>query len=166
LGQHSYNPSRPNSESQKKAPAKRRWVTVAAGAAVVAAASTTAWAAKPVDKPKTEPVRKAKTEARKLKTRVLSSGTCGASYYDEGQMTASGERFDPSAMTAAHKTLPLGSRVRVTNPANGDSVTVRINDRGPYVGGRCLDLSAAAFSAIGDTGSGVMRVKYEVLARS
>ncbi|MEV0349050.1 septal ring lytic transglycosylase RlpA family protein [Nonomuraea sp. NPDC050680] len=237
MGQHSYNPSRPNSESQKKTPAKRRWVTVAAGAAVVAAASTTAWAAvanddapkptaaldaspsptytradtpppatmtpqpntpstksaapkpsskpssspkatslpkaeaaqpptKPVEKAKTEPVRKAKTEAAKLKTRVLSSGTCGASYYDEGQMTASGERFDPSAMTAAHKTLPLGSKVRVTNPANGDSVTVRINDRGPYVGGRCLDLSAAAFSAIGDTGSGVMRVKYEVLARS
>ncbi|MFF0312100.1 septal ring lytic transglycosylase RlpA family protein [Streptosporangium sp. NPDC004379] len=96
--------------------------------------------------------------------RVLSSGACGASYYDEPQMTASGERFDPSAMTAAHKTLPLGSKVRVTNPANGESVTVRINDRGPYTGGRCLDLSRAAFSAIGDTGAGVMRVKYEVLA--
>ncbi|WP_425563909.1 septal ring lytic transglycosylase RlpA family protein [Nonomuraea longicatena] len=79
-------------------------------------------------------------------------------------MTASGERFNPSAMTAAHKSLPLGSRVRVTNPASGDSVTVRINDRGPYVGGRCLDLSRAAFAAIGDTGRGVMSVKYEVLA--
>jgi rare lipoprotein A len=121
---------------------------------------------KPVDKAKTVPVRKAKTEAAKPKTRVISSGTCGASFYDEGQMTASGERFNPSALTAAHKSLPLGSRVRVTNPANGDSVTVRINDRGPYVGGRCLDLSAAAFSAIGNTGAGVMRVKYEVLARS
>ncbi|WP_229811018.1 septal ring lytic transglycosylase RlpA family protein [Streptosporangium pseudovulgare] len=96
--------------------------------------------------------------------RVISSGTCGASYYDEPQMTASGERFDPNAMTAAHKTLPLGSKVRVTNPANGESVTVRINDRGPYTGGRCLDLSRAAFSAIGDTGAGVMRVEYEVLA--
>ncbi|MBT2226618.1 septal ring lytic transglycosylase RlpA family protein [Nonomuraea sp. NEAU-A123] len=224
MGQHSAKPSsRPNPERQ--APNKRRWVTVAAGAAVVAAASTTAWAAvanddapkittaldvapsptytrsdtpskaaktpqpnkpssaapkptalpkaaaaqpetKPVQKAKTVPVRKAKTEAAKPKTRVISSGTCGASFYDEGQMTASGERFNPSALTAAHKTLPLGSRVRVTNPANGDSVTVRINDRGPYVGGRCLDLSAAAFSAIGNTGSGVMRVKYEVLGRS
>ncbi|MET9065974.1 septal ring lytic transglycosylase RlpA family protein [Streptosporangium sandarakinum] len=96
--------------------------------------------------------------------RVISSGTCGASYYDEPQMTASGERFDPGAMTAAHRTLPLGSKVRVTNPANGESVTVRINDRGPYTGGRCLDLSRAAFSAIGDTGAGVMRVEYEVLA--
>ncbi|MFI6321773.1 septal ring lytic transglycosylase RlpA family protein [Nonomuraea sp. NPDC050556] len=100
----------------------------------------------------------------KPKPRILSSGTCGASYYGEPQMTASGERFNPSAMTAAHKTLPLGSKVRVTNQANGESVTVRINDRGPYTGGRCLDLSEAAFSAIGDTSAGVMTVKYEVLA--
>ncbi|GAA2306198.1 hypothetical protein GCM10010149_65020 [Nonomuraea roseoviolacea subsp. roseoviolacea] len=99
------------------------------------------------------------------KRKVVASGTCGASYYAEGQTTASGERFNPSAMTAAHKTLPLGSRVRVINPRNGDSVTVRINDRGPYVGGRCLDLSRAAFAAIGNIGAGVMRVKYEVLAR-
>lgn len=94
---------------------------------------------------------------------VISTGTCGASFYGEPQMTASGEQFNPNAMTAAHKSLPLGSKVRVTNPANGESVTVRINDRGPYVGGRCLDLSRAAFSAIGNTGAGVMRVKYEVL---
>ncbi|GAA3102721.1 septal ring lytic transglycosylase RlpA family protein [Nonomuraea salmonea] len=80
-------------------------------------------------------------------------------------MTASGERFNPNAMTAAHKTLPLGSRVRVTNPRTGESVTVRINDRGPYIGGRCLDLSTAAFAAIGNTSAGVMRVRYEVLVR-
>ncbi|MDP4508902.1 septal ring lytic transglycosylase RlpA family protein [Nonomuraea sp. G32] len=123
--------------------------------------------AKPTEasaKPSQQPV-KAKTEAAKPKVRVLSSGSCGASFYDEPQMTASGERFNPSAMTAAHKTLPLGSKVRVTNPNTGESVTVRINDRGPYIGGRCLDLSAAAFSAIGNTGAGVMRVRYEVLAR-
>ncbi|MFI7537979.1 septal ring lytic transglycosylase RlpA family protein [Streptosporangium sp. NPDC049376] len=104
-------------------------------------------------------------KAAKPRTRVISSGSCGASYYAEGQMTASGERFNPNAMTAAHKTLPMGSRVRVTNPANGESVTVRINDRGPYIGGRCLDLSRAAFSAIGSVNAGVMRVRYEVLAR-
>ncbi|MEV8636960.1 septal ring lytic transglycosylase RlpA family protein [Streptosporangium sp. NPDC051023] len=113
--------------------------------------------------PKTEKTAKAKTATSKV--RVISSGTCGASYYAEGQMTASGERFNPNALTAAHKTLPLGSRVRVTNPANGESVTVRINDRGPYVGGRCLDLSRAAFSAIGNTDAGVMRVEYEVLGK-
>ncbi|WP_342774797.1 septal ring lytic transglycosylase RlpA family protein [Nonomuraea longispora] len=95
----------------------------------------------------------------------MSSGRCGASYYGDPQTTASGERFDPSAMTAAHKTLPLGSKVRVTNPANGEAVTVRINDRGPYIGGRCLDLSRAAFAAIGNVSSGVMKVKYQVLAR-
>ncbi|WP_127935385.1 septal ring lytic transglycosylase RlpA family protein [Nonomuraea polychroma] len=115
-------------------------------------------------KPSQQPVR-ARTDAVKPKVRVLSSGSCGASFYDEPQMTASGERFNPSAMTAAHKTLPLGSKVRVTNPNTGESVKVRINDRGPYVGGRCLDLSAAAFEAIGNTSAGVMRVKYEVLAR-
>ncbi|MEV4803754.1 septal ring lytic transglycosylase RlpA family protein [Nonomuraea sp. NPDC049421] len=106
-----------------------------------------------------------KPKPTKPKLRVLSSGTCGASYYGEPQMTASGERFSPHAMTAAHKTLPLGSRVRVTNPRTGESVTVRINDRGPYIGGRCLDLSTAAFAAIGNTSAGVMRVRYEVLAR-
>ncbi|MEV4564029.1 septal ring lytic transglycosylase RlpA family protein [Nonomuraea sp. NPDC049419] len=109
--------------------------------------------------------RPAKSQPTRPKLRVLSSGTCGASYYGEPQMTASGERFNPHAMTAAHKTLPLGSRVRVTNPRTGESVTVRINDRGPYIGGRCLDLSTAAFAAIGNTSAGVMRVRYEVLAR-
>ncbi|MFB4281408.1 septal ring lytic transglycosylase RlpA family protein [Nonomuraea sp. MTCD27] len=106
-----------------------------------------------------------RSRTTKPKFRVLSSGACGASYYGEPQMTASGERFNPAAMTAAHKTLPLGSKVRVTNPNSGDSVTVRINDRGPYIGGRCLDLSRAAFAAIGNISAGVMRVKYEVLGR-
>ncbi|GAA2869872.1 hypothetical protein GCM10010517_29970 [Streptosporangium fragile] len=118
------------------------------------------------DRPKAAKVQGAKATretASAPKARVLSSGTCGASFYSEPQATASGERFNPNAMTAAHKSLPMGSKVRVTNPNTGDSVTVRINDRGPYVGGRCLDLSRAAFSAIGDTGSGVMHVKYEVL---
>ena len=99
-------------------------------------------------------------------TTVTSSGSCGASYYDEPQGTASGETFEPDALTAAHKTLPFNSLVRVTNPANGKSVTVRINDRGPYVGGRCLDLSRAAFAAIANLGQGVLDVvKYEVLTK-
>jgi len=90
--------------------------------------------------------------------------TCLASTYGEGDgtaggPTASGETFDPSAFTAASKTLPLGSTIRVTNVSNGRTVTVRINDRGPYVGGRCLDLSTAAMNAIAP-GQGVVTVRY------
>ena len=71
-----------------------------------------------------------------------------ASYYFEPQSTASGERFNPHELTAAHKTLPFGTRVRVTNRHNGKSVVVRINDRGPFVKGRVIDLSRAAARAI------------------
>lgn len=96
------------------------------------------------------------------------STTCTASFYGRGDgtdggPTASGEAFNAEAMTAAHKTLPLGSRIRVTNTATGKSVVVRINDRGPYVSGRCLDLSAGAFDAIGSTGSGTMTVSYQTV---
>lgn len=89
--------------------------------------------------------------------------SCIASNYWEPQPTASGERFDPNAMTAAHKTLPMHTRVKVTNPRNGKTVIVRINDRGPYIAGRCLDLSRASFAAIGDLNQGIMTVNYEVL---
>lgn len=88
---------------------------------------------------------------------------CGASYYDEPQPTANGEQFDPEALTAAHKTLPFNTRVRVTNPSNGKSVVVRINDRGPYIDGRCIDLSRAAFRAIAPLGLGHVTVEYEIL---
>ncbi|MFJ6196822.1 septal ring lytic transglycosylase RlpA family protein [Micromonospora sp. NPDC092111] len=97
------------------------------------------------------------------KRTVVDSGSCGASFYDEGQLTANGETFDPDALTAAHKTLPFDTKVRVTNPANGRSVTVRINDRGPYIDGRCIDLSRAAFAAIASVDLGELTVKYEVL---
>ena len=95
---------------------------------------------------------------------VTSGTTCLASTYGEGDgtaggPTASGETFDPSAFTAASKTLPLGSTIRVTNVSNGRTVTVRINDRGPYVGGRCLDLSTAAMNAIAP-GQGLVAVRY------
>lgn len=88
---------------------------------------------------------------------------CKASYYWQGQMTASGERFNPNALTAAHKTFRMNTRVKVTNPANGRSVVVRINDRGPYISGRCLDLSRAAMQAIGGTSAGVITVDYQVV---
>jgi rare lipoprotein A len=76
-----------------------------------------------------------------------------------GRPTASGEAYDPNELTAASKTLPLGSTVEVTNPSNGRSVRVRINDRGPYVKGRSIDLSKRAAEEIGLTEKGVGRVK-------
>lgn len=86
-----------------------------------------------------------------------------ASWYGEPQMTASGERFDKRALTAAHRTLPFGTRVRVTNTRNGRSVVVRINDRGPYSRGRVIDLSEEAARRIGMIEAGVVPVVLEVL---
>ena len=89
-----------------------------------------------------------------------------ASYYGNelaGNRTASGERFDPGQMTAAHRTLPFGSMVRVTNVSNGDSVIVRINDRGPFSRGRVIDVSHAAAREIGMHRSGTARVKLALL---
>ena len=85
-----------------------------------------------------------------------------ASFYAEGPRTASGEKFDRHKLTAAHRTLPFGTRVRVTNVANGRSVTVRINDRGPFVPGRVVDVSYSAAKSLGITGRGVAKVKLEV----
>lgn len=88
-----------------------------------------------------------------------------ASYYWQGQRVASGGWFNPNAMTAAHKTLPFGTKVRVTHLGNGRSVDVTINDRGPYIAGRIIDLSKAAAGVIGMTGQGIARVAVEVLGR-
>ncbi len=85
----------------------------------------------------------------------------GAAFAD--RPTANGERFDPHAMTAAHRTLPFGTRVRVTNLENGRQVVVRINDRGPYRKGRVLDLSRAAARKLGFVEDGVAQVRIEVL---
>lgn len=95
-----------------------------------------------------------------------SLGTGEASYYGEelaGNLTANGEVFDPQQLTAAHRTLPLGSEVRVTNPDNGESVIVRINDRGPYHGNRVIDLSYAAAREIGLIRSGIGQVNLALL---
>ena len=91
--------------------------------------------------------------------------TGAASYYWEPQALASGGRFNPNAYTAAHKTLPFGTRVRVTNQRNGQSVDVVINDRGPYVGGRIIDLSKAAAHDINMQNSGVVPVTVRILGR-
>lgn len=89
-----------------------------------------------------------------------------ASFYHNkfnGRLTANGERFHNSKMSAAHKTLPFGTRVRVTNLSNGKSLIVRINDRGPYVKHRIIDLSRTAFKRIESEGKGLARVKVEVI---
>ncbi|MBE2185583.1 MAG: septal ring lytic transglycosylase RlpA family protein [Rhodothermales bacterium] len=90
------------------------------------------------------------------------------SYYAHefaGRRTANGERFNPEAMTAAHKTLPFGTRIRVTSTATGRSVIVRVNDRGPFVRGRILDLSLGAARALGIHRSGGGQVRIDVLGR-
>ena len=96
-------------------------------------------------------------------TMTREAETCTASQYGvgdgyHGRRTASGERFNTWALTAAHRTRRFGSRVKVTNLRNGRSVAVRINDRGPFVHGRCIDLSRAAADAIGMGGTARVRV--------
>lgn len=115
----------------------------------------------PSKTPSRSPSKKPSTSAP---AGTASSGTCGVSYYEDGAHTANGETFDPNGLTAAHKTLPFNTMVRVTNPANGKSVTVRINDRGPFVSSRCLDLAKGAFLKISTVSAGVIpNAKYEVL---
>jgi rare lipoprotein A len=88
-----------------------------------------------------------------------------ASHYGPGRagrLTASGERFNPNAMTCAHRTLPLGSVVKVTDIATGKHVSVKVNDRGPYIRGRILDLSDRAARELGVGGRGLLHVSVEV----
>lgn len=102
--------------------------------------------------------------AAEAASRPLGSGM--ASYYSDrfhGRRTASGESFDKFALTAAHPTLPFGSLVRVTNPRNGQQVVVRINDRGPFSGGRVIDLSPAAAERLDIIRSGHALVELALL---
>jgi len=109
-----------------------------------------------------EPAPETEAEAD---TRSLGTGV--ASYYGRkfhGRRTASGERFDMHALTAAHRSLPFGSEVRVTDPRSGRSVTVRINDRGPFSRSRTIDLSRAAAQEIGLVNRGHGTVELELLS--
>ena len=97
---------------------------------------------------------------------VISTHSGEASWYGPGfygNRTASGEVFRPGTMTAAHRTLPFGTRVRVTNLWNGRKAVVRINDRGPFAGDRVIDLAHGAASELGLTSSGIAQVRLEVL---
>ena len=89
-----------------------------------------------------------------------------ASWYgnEQGHQTSSGERFNPRALTAAHRHFPFGTMVRVTNEQNGRSVDVRINDRGPWTGGRIIDLSSAAADVLQMKRAGIVTVQIEVLS--
>lgn len=112
---------------------------------------------------------KTKTSATTSKTKEYSrnhSLAGQASWYGKyfhGKLTASGEKYNMRAYTAAHKTLPFGTIVRVTNTSNGKSVEVKINDRGPFVKGRVIDLSPKAFNQIGNTNQGILPVRIEIL---
>ena len=96
-------------------------------------------------------------------SRTASHSQGLASFYSEGTRTASGEKFNANELTAAHPTLPFGTKLRVTNVTNGQSVTVRVNDRGPYVPGRVVDVSYSAARTLGMVGGGVAKVKLDVV---
>ncbi len=110
------------------------------------------------------------TMAAGLESPAAAAGydrTGKASWYGQryhGRTTASGVRFDMNAMTAAHRSLPFGTRVRVTNLANRRSVVVTINDRGPFAGGRIIDLSRRAAEILGMVRTGVVRVRVHAIA--
>ena len=116
----------------------------------------------------------ARSSQRRTATARRSLSTAGpigaalhgiASFYWQPQRVAAGGWFNPNAMTAAHKSLPFGTRVRVTHLGNGRSVDVKINDRGPYIAGRIIDLSKAAAGVIGMQGQGIAKVRVTVLGR-
>lgn len=94
---------------------------------------------------------------------TAANGCGGASWYALNSKTASGERMNPSQLTAAHKSLRFGTKVKVTHARTGKSVVVRINDRGPFVRGRVLDLSRAAAQHIGMVASGHANVCYQII---
>lgn len=125
----------------------------------------------PASQPKAETRPRVERKAKRPK-RAAASATDAtiqvglATWYGRGQMTASGERFDPRELTAAHRTLPFNSRVRVTHRKTGKSVEVRINDRGPFGSKkRIIDVSKAAAERLGIIDEGVAPVTVEVLER-
>jgi rare lipoprotein A len=149
-----------------------RWLAVALTTAMVAACAQAPVVA---DKPssfntsrhamvaakKHAPSETEKTDKQAAET---SGGSYGlASFYGHQSRTASGEKFNPDELTAAHRTLPFGTRVRVTDVATGRSVTVRVNDRGPFVPGRVVDISSSAAETLGISGRGVAKVKLDVV---
>ena len=114
----------------------------------------------PVDRPK-QPTQ-IEAAASVLSTRIGKASWYGT---EAGVMTANGERYNPDSLTAAHPSLPFGTKIRVTNLKNGKVVVVRVNDRGPFGGSRILDLSAGAAAVIDMKNDGVVKIRMEVLAK-
>jgi peptidoglycan lytic transglycosylase len=160
--------------------ARRKFIGLAA--AIVAAASLAACAKTSVVSDRTEwrsaprqavahhhpspysrPVSVVRRHDAPARTDVASGGGGVASFYTESIKTANGETFNAHELTAAHPSLPFGTKLRVTNVSNGQSVTVRINDRGPYVPGRSVDVSYAAAEQLGMLKGGVAKVKLDVV---
>jgi rare lipoprotein A len=131
--------------------ARRHVVIVAAASDETPAAAPTRTLATPAVLPSTSPPPgHGRISSCSEGARIVSA------YYADGRRTASGERFDPNGMTAAHRTLPFGTHLKVINPRNGKVVMVRVNDRGPFVRGVTLDLSRGAAQAIGLQGTGAV----------
>jgi rare lipoprotein A (peptidoglycan hydrolase) len=146
-------------------------VTRAHGSMVRKSSTHKRYAAKPTMKAQLTANRHG---ARRKKLSRLASGKSSsqqrqtamlglASFYSEDTETASGDPFDKNGLTAAHPTLPFGTRLRVTNVRNGRSVTVRVNDRGPFIGGRIIDVTSAAARALGMVDAGVVQVTLDVV---
>ena len=95
--------------------------------------------------------------------RIVRRYNAKASWYRHGRVTANGEQYNPLGLTVAHRSLPFGTIVRFTNPDNGQSVTVRVNDRGPYIRGREFDLSLGSARALGFESRGVMVLRVEIM---
>jgi rare lipoprotein A len=108
-------------------------------------------------------IRQIKHTPYKRTAQVPTTSYGIASFYSEDQQTANGERFNPKALTAAHPTLPFGTKLRVTNLMTGRFVTVRINDRGPFVHGRVVDVSYSAAETLGIVDQGIAKVKLDVV---
>src|SRR5262245_31580099 len=143
-----------------------RWFAIAATAATLAACAQPGMvsdqSASPAGHRQATAGKKTSTQVASRRAPESKDSSYGlASFYSYDPHTASGEKFDKNELTAAHRTLPFGTRVRVTNVATGQSVTVRVNDRGPFVNGRVVDVSHGAADKLGITGQGVSKVKLE-----
>lgn len=93
----------------------------------------------------------------------INNNTVVTSWYQKGKITASGQRFDPNGLSAAHRTLPFGTKLRLTNPNNGKSIIVTVNDRGPFIRGTGLDVSRGAAQQLGFISKGKTKLQMQVL---